>query len=80
MTTATIPLELDHRAGDGIQVTLLWHPDTDTITVQVFDESLGETFEVEVPKNRARDAFLHPYAYAARNPIVADYLDEAYAA
>lgn len=80
MTTTTTPLELDHRVADGIQVTLLWHREADRITVRVHDEGLGETLEFEVPKPLALDAFHHPYAYAARDTSLADYLDEAYAA
>lgn len=57
--------ELAHRHADGVHVTLLWHPSTDRVTVDVFDEGSGETFEFEAPAARALDAFWHPYAYAA---------------
>jgi hypothetical protein len=80
VTTTTTPLELDHRVADGIQVTLLWDAASDRITVRVFDEARAETFELAVPKHLALDAFHHPYAYAARDSSLADYLDEAYAA
>ena len=65
MTTSNlIPRELDHRSGNGIHVTLLWHPAADTVTVEVYDETFAEAFRVEVPPSRALDAFRHPYAYA----------------
>jgi hypothetical protein len=64
MTTTTAH-ELDHRAADGIHVRLLWYPDENRVTVEVRDESTDETFELDVPPDRARDAFLHPFAYAA---------------
>ena len=64
-TPATSLRELDHRVADGIHVTLLWHEATNRITVVVFDEALGETFEIEAPAARAMDVFHHPFAYAA---------------
>jgi hypothetical protein len=65
MTTSASPiLELDYRSGHGIHVSLLWHPTTRRVSVSVFDESLDESFEFEVARDRARDAFHHPYAYA----------------
>jgi hypothetical protein len=57
--------ELHHRVTDGIHVTLLWYPATGRVTVEVFDEAVGESFELEVPRERALDAFYHPFAYAA---------------
>lgn len=59
------PRELDHRVSDGIHVTLLWYASTNRVTVEVYDESTGESFELEVAHGRALDAFHHPYAYAA---------------
>jgi hypothetical protein len=57
--------ELAHRYADGVHVTLVWHPSTDRVMIEVFDEATGETFEFEAPAARALDAFWHPYAYAA---------------
>jgi hypothetical protein len=64
-TTDLIPVELDFRATDGVEVSLLWHKRTDTLTVFVFDARSEETFELEVESRYAVDAFQHPYAYAA---------------
>ena len=64
-TPTTALRELDHRVADGIHVTLLWHEATNRVTVVVFDEALGETFEIEAPAARATDVFHHPFAYAA---------------
>lgn len=80
MQTDTSPVELDHRFADGIHVTLLWHPPTNRITIEVLDEARDESFEVEVPKDQALDAFHHPYWYAARDTSLAYYLERAYAA
>jgi hypothetical protein len=70
MKTSTSPRELHHRVADGIHVSLLWYPETNRVTVDVFDEALGESFEFEVPSARALDAFHHPFAYAAFDDVV----------
>lgn len=70
MTTATETAhELDHRVADGIHVTLLWYPSTNRVTVEVYDEAAGESFELEVDHDRALDAFHHPFAYAALDGV-----------
>lgn len=57
--------ELDHRAGDGIDVRLLWRPHDDRALVAVSDAKSGETFTIEVGADqRALDVFHHPFAYA----------------
>lgn len=63
--------ELDFRAGDGVEVRLLWSPDDDSLRVAVTDLARGETFEVPVGAEEARDAFEHPYAYAAFRGVAA---------
>ena len=61
--------ELAHRTSDGIEVTLLWCECHDTVAVQVSDTGSGNLFEVVVPRERALDAFHHPYAYAAQQGL-----------
>ena len=57
--------ELDSRTSDGIHVRLLWHPTDGHVSVAVHDRKSGEAFEVPVgPRERARDVYQHPYAYA----------------
>jgi hypothetical protein len=63
VNTSTSARELDHRVADGIHVTLVWYPATNQVAVIVFDEGSGESFELDVPADRALDAFHHPYAY-----------------
>jgi hypothetical protein len=63
VNTSTSARELDHRVTDGIHVTLLWYPATNRVTVSVVDQGSGESFELDVPADRALDAFHHPYAY-----------------
>lgn len=57
--------ELDHRFNDGIDVHLLWDQANDRVMVAVSDAKTGEAFEIPVAHREARDAFHHPYAYAA---------------
>ena len=65
MSPATQTRELAAREGDGIQVTLLWHPAGNALTVTVEDARVGRGFHLSVAPDRALDAFYHPYAYAA---------------
>jgi hypothetical protein len=60
--------ELDHRSSDGLDVTLLWYPETNRISVAVVDVRSGAAFELTVPGADALEAFKHPYAYAIRGP------------
>ncbi len=55
--------ELAHRAGDGLDVTLVWYPDSDRIAVRVTDARTGDSFEAEAPRESALEAFEHPFAY-----------------
>jgi hypothetical protein len=57
--------ELDFRSTDGLEVTLLWQPETDRVSVSVFDAKTGDDFDLDVEPSNAMDAFHHPYAYAA---------------
>jgi hypothetical protein len=59
--------ELDRRRGEGIDVTLLWDPQTNRVFVAVADERHGSSFEVDVEAADAFDAFHHPYTYAGRS-------------
>jgi hypothetical protein len=64
IASQTSTRELDHRNGDGIDVTLLWEPHTDRVSVAVIDERTGEVLMFGVDGDDARAAFRHPYAYA----------------
>jgi hypothetical protein len=57
--------ELAHRQNDGIEVTLLWHSGDDSVVVSIHDAKTDYAFEVGVPREKALDAFYHPFAYAA---------------
>jgi hypothetical protein len=58
-------MELDARAGDGIDVGLFWNPNNNTVSVSVFDTTHEQAFELVVDPADALDAFNHPFAYAA---------------
>ena len=61
--------ELDFRSGDGLEVSLLWEPETNRVTVSVYDMKTGDDFEIEVAGHQASDAFNPPYAYAANKGV-----------
>jgi hypothetical protein len=64
-------IELANRQGDGIDVTLWWSPADDSVAVEVLHFASESTFELEVDRDRALEAFYHPFAYAAhRSPEV----------
>jgi len=55
--------ELAYRANDGIEVWLYWEKVGDELTLELYDAKGDEFFRVEVPKDRAMDAFRHPFVY-----------------
>jgi hypothetical protein len=59
-------IELAHRRGDGIDVTLWWSRSDNTVFVEVLHFATESAFELDVDPARALDAFYHPFAYAAR--------------
>lgn len=65
METTTSRLELDYREGDGIAVTLSWDCAANRVVVSVLHAATNESFELTVEDANARDAFEHPFAYAA---------------
>jgi hypothetical protein len=58
-------VELDHRFDSGLDVTLWWECGENRAVVSVADNRAGESFELTVEDANARDAFEHPFAYAA---------------
>ncbi len=57
--------ELDRRTGDGFDVRLLWHPQTNRVSVAVEDELFGGLFALEVDPADALAAFRDPFGYAS---------------
>jgi hypothetical protein len=58
--------ELDHRSGDGFDVTLLWSVRTGRVFVAVEDTRTDDAFRIVVDPRDALEAFHHPYAYGCR--------------
>lgn len=65
MTPESDVRELARRAGDGIEVTLLWSAQRGRLWVQVHERGQGRLFEVMAAPDQALNAFYHPHAYAA---------------
>ena len=69
--------ELDYRARDGFEVSLLWSPESGQLAVVVVDIAGGEEFAIEVEPSEAMEVFRHPFAYASirqlefRRPLIA---------
>jgi len=61
--------ELAHRSANGVEVTLLWDPETDVVSLEASDAATGEVVVLVVPRALALDAFRHPFAYAAGDPL-----------
>ena len=59
-------IDLANRKGDGIDVTLWWSREDDSVSVEVLHFASESSFELAVDRDRALDAFYHPFAYAAR--------------
>ena len=58
--------DLDFRAADGVEVTLLWARGIRRVWVAVRNHRSGEEFEVEIRgSDYPLDVFRHPNAYAA---------------
>ena len=56
--------ELDHRANDGIDVTLLWNNETNVVSIRVVDERNDHSLEYEITPAETVGAFNHPYVFA----------------
>ena len=61
--------ELDFRSNAGLEVALLWEPETNRVSVSVFDGRSGDDFTLEVDPAKALHAFDHPYAFAAARGV-----------
>lgn len=62
-------LELDHRKSGPFEVTLLWHRDLETVSLTIRDIRSDRSLELPVVHERARQAFKHPFAYAASGGV-----------
>ena len=56
--------ELAHRESDGIDVTLFWDAQRNSLTVSVIDAKTGAVFTLDAARDKALDVFYHPFSYA----------------
>jgi len=63
--TQTDITELAQRRNDGLEITLVWARDDDSVHITVLNERTGRTVAFPVDRTKALDAFYHPFAYAA---------------
>lgn len=57
-------VDLLHRISGRIDVSLLWHPDLDVLTLRMVDYEAHRAIELGVPRDRAMYAFDHPFPFA----------------
>ena len=69
--------ELAKRKTGAVEIALIWHMVTDTLSVSVKDASTGAEFQLVVEAAEAMDVFHHPYAYAASRRV--EYWQEDHA-
>ena len=62
MSDATLK-ELAYRNQNGLEVTLLWDPRSNEVSVEVIDQLDDSVFRLPIAGHLALDAFHHPYAY-----------------
>ncbi len=55
--------ELAYRNQNGLEVTLLWDPRSNEVSVEVIDHLDDTGFRLPIAGHLALDAFHHPYAY-----------------
>jgi hypothetical protein len=56
-------LELAHRAGGGIEVTLYWSAHDNSTSIEVWHAAAEETLVFAVAREQALEAFYHPFAH-----------------
>jgi hypothetical protein len=63
---ADTPLrELAQRTAGGVEVTLLWNRHDNSLIVSMWNPAQGAYLQFDAEPHTARDAFNHPYPYAA---------------
>ena len=65
LSTTACTRELAKRKTGAVEIALIWHMVTDSLSVSVKDASTGAEFQLVVNAAEAMDVFHHPYAYAA---------------
>jgi hypothetical protein len=60
--------ELAYRVSSGLEVTLFWNADDNSTSVELFDAATEAILHFTVPRERALDAFYHPFAHLRTAP------------
>jgi hypothetical protein len=68
--------ELGRRAGNGVEVLLLWNKSVDLVKVVVSDERLCHHVDLEITGADAVRAFAEPFADATARLSASDLSDE----
>ena len=71
------PKELAYRNQNGLEVTLLWDPRSNEVSVEVVDHLDNSGFRFPIAGDLALYAFHHPYAYAQSGEQHSDYVAHA---
>jgi hypothetical protein len=58
--------ELARRSGGWIEVALYWCSTDDRTSIVLWRTDSGESLAFPVPRDRALDAFYHPFAHLPR--------------
>ena len=61
--------EIDYRQNDGIEVFLYWHKEANILSLALTDHKKDFSTEFVVPNDKAREAFLHPFAWMPTQSI-----------
>jgi hypothetical protein len=70
--SATIPRrrrELARRISGNLEVTLYWSADDDSTSIDIWHFGSEQSLVFAVPRDRALDAFYHPFAHL---PVTVD--------
>jgi 3-methyladenine DNA glycosylase Tag len=69
--------ELAYRNQNGLEVTLLWDPRSNEVSVEVVDHLDDSGFCLPIAGHLALDAFQHPYAYVQSHENGCDRVPQA---
>jgi hypothetical protein len=72
----TAAKELAYRNQNGLEVTLLWDPRSNEVSVEVIDQLDDSGFHLPIPGHLALDAFHHPYAYVQSRENHCDHVPQ----
>jgi hypothetical protein len=59
--------ELAHRFDGGLEVTLYWSEPDRSTSIEVRQRATGKTLTFDVPRDRALEAFYHPFVHLAES-------------